>query len=72
MVSTRSCDLSDMFGGGMTSNLGSSGAAEHNLNRTTVILGIVWIASIIALGLTMPSEVLLPGRQKFGVTGLTR
>ena len=42
-----------MFGGGMSSNLGSSGVAERNLNRFTVILGIVWGAVIIGLGLVM-------------------
>ena len=43
--------LSDMFGGGVTSNLGSSGVAERNLNRITVILGLLWITCIIVLGL---------------------
>lgn len=47
----RGGGLSDMFGGGVTSNLGSSGVAERNLNRFTVILGIVWIACIVVLGL---------------------
>jgi preprotein translocase subunit SecG len=47
----RGGGLSDMFGGGTTSNLGASGVAERNLNRITVILALVWIASIIALGL---------------------
>lgn len=43
--------LSDMFGGGVTSNLGASGVAERNLNRITVLLGVIWIACIIVLGL---------------------
>jgi preprotein translocase subunit SecG len=47
----RGGGLSDMFGGGVTSNLGSSGVAERNLNRFTVILGIVWITCIVLLGL---------------------
>ena len=47
----RGGGLSDMFGGGMTSNLGASGVAERNLNRITVILGLVWIACIVVLGL---------------------
>jgi len=47
----RGGGLSDMFGGGVTSNLGASGVAERNLNRITVILGVVWISSIIILGL---------------------
>ncbi len=47
----RGGGLSDMFGGGVTSNLGASGVAERNLNRITVVLGIVWVASIVVLGL---------------------
>jgi preprotein translocase subunit SecG len=47
----RGGGLSDMFGGGVTSNLGASGVAERNLNRITVILGVIWIASIVILGL---------------------
>ncbi|HWR85290.1 MAG TPA: preprotein translocase subunit SecG [Rhodoglobus sp.] len=47
----RGGGLSDMFGGGVTSNLGASGVAERNLNRFTVILGLVWVSCIIALGL---------------------
>jgi preprotein translocase subunit SecG len=47
----RGGGVSDMFGGGVTSSLGSSGVAERNLNRITVILGLIWIASIIVLGL---------------------
>ncbi|MFZ2964451.1 MAG: preprotein translocase subunit SecG [Rhodoglobus sp.] len=47
----RGGGLSDMFGGGVTSNLGASGVAERNLNRFTVILAVVWIGCIVALGL---------------------
>ncbi|WP_341395817.1 preprotein translocase subunit SecG [Arthrobacter sp. G119Y2] len=47
----RGGGMSDMFGGGMTSSMGSSGVAEKNLNRFTVMLGISWGAVIIALGL---------------------
>ena len=47
----RGGGLSDMFGGGVTSNLGASGVAERNLNRITVILGLVWVSCIIVLGL---------------------
>lgn len=46
----RGGGLSDMFGGGVTSSLGSSGVAERNLNRITIILGVVWITCIIVLG----------------------
>ena len=47
----RGGGLSDMFGGGVTSSLGASGVAERNLNRITVILGLVWVACIVVLGL---------------------
>jgi protein translocase, SecG subunit len=47
----RGGGLSDMLGGGVTSNLGSSGVAERNLNRITVVVALVWVASIVALGL---------------------
>jgi preprotein translocase subunit SecG len=47
----RGGGLSDMFGGGTTSALGASGVAERNLNRITVILALIWISSIVILGL---------------------
>ncbi|BDR54705.1 preprotein translocase subunit SecG [Bombiscardovia apis] len=43
--------LSDMFGGGMGANAGTSGVAEKNLNRLTIIVALVWVAIIIALSL---------------------
>ncbi|GER23406.1 preprotein translocase subunit SecG [Zafaria cholistanensis] len=49
----RGGGMSDMFGGGMTTSLGSSGVAERNLNRITIVLGLVWGAVIVALGLIM-------------------
>jgi preprotein translocase subunit SecG len=47
----RGGGLSDMFGGGVSSNIGSSGVAERNLNRFTVVLALAWFVSIVALGL---------------------
>jgi len=47
----RGGGLSDMFGGGVTSSLGSSGVAERNLNRITVVVSLIWFASIVGLGL---------------------
>jgi len=47
----RGGGLSDMFGGGVSSGLGSSGVAERNLNRITVVIALVWISSIVVLGL---------------------
>jgi preprotein translocase subunit SecG len=43
--------VADMFGGGVTSTMSSSGVAQRNLNRITVVLGIVWLVVIILLGL---------------------
>ncbi|MEV7415075.1 preprotein translocase subunit SecG [Streptomyces sp. NPDC089919] len=45
--------LSDMFGGGMQSSVGGSSVAERNLDRITVVIGLLWFASIVALGLLM-------------------
>ena len=47
----RGGGLSDMFGGGASSSMGSSGVAERNLNRITVILALIWITCIVVLGL---------------------
>jgi len=47
----RGGGLSDMFGGGVTSSLGASGVAERNLNRITIILGVVWLLCVVVLGL---------------------
>jgi preprotein translocase subunit SecG len=47
----RGGGLSDMFGGGISTGGASSGVAERNLNRITVILGLAWILIIITLGL---------------------
>ncbi len=43
--------LSDMFGGGIGSSAGTSGVAEKNLNRITVVVAIIWVVVIIALSL---------------------
>ena len=43
--------LSDMFGGGVSSSIGSSGVAEKNLNRLTIMIAVVWTIVIILLGL---------------------
>nr|WP_221189389.1 preprotein translocase subunit SecG [Microbacterium proteolyticum] len=47
----RGGGLSDMFGGGMSSAMGSSGLAERNLNRFTVVLALTWFVTIVGLGL---------------------
>lgn len=43
--------LSDMFGGGIGTSAGTSGVAEKNLNRFTVVVALIWVAIIVALGL---------------------
>jgi preprotein translocase subunit SecG len=45
--------LSDLFGGGMSSSLGSSSVVERNLDRITVFTGILWFICIVALGLLL-------------------
>jgi len=43
--------LSSMFGGGVSSSLAGSSVAEKNLDRYTVLVGIIWFACIVGLGL---------------------
>lgn len=43
--------LSDLFGGGVTSSLGGSSVVERNLDRLTIATGLVWIVSVVVLGL---------------------
>jgi preprotein translocase subunit SecG len=45
--------LSDLFGGGVSSSLGGSSVVERNLDRLTIGTGILWISSIVALGLLL-------------------
>jgi preprotein translocase subunit SecG len=45
----RGGGLSDLFGGGMSSSLGGSSVAERNLDRATIIVGLVWVVCIVAL-----------------------
>jgi preprotein translocase subunit SecG len=43
--------LSDLFGGGVSSSLGSSSVVERNLDRITIFTGILWFVCIVVLGL---------------------
>jgi preprotein translocase subunit SecG len=45
--------LSDLFGGGVSSSLGGSSVVERNLDRMTIGTGILWISSIVGLGLLL-------------------
>lgn len=49
--------LSSMFGGGVTSNLSGSSVAEKNLDRYTILVGLVWFAGIVAFGLWLRTVV---------------
>jgi len=42
--------LSDLFGGGVSSTLGSSSVVERNLDRITIFFGVIWFVCIVALG----------------------
>ncbi|HZY77613.1 MAG TPA: preprotein translocase subunit SecG [Jatrophihabitantaceae bacterium] len=43
--------LSSMLGGSFYSNLSGSSVVERNLDRLTVIAGVLWAICIIGLGL---------------------
>ena len=43
--------MSDMFGGGISGSLGGSSVAEKNIERITDVIGLVWFASIVGLGI---------------------
>jgi preprotein translocase subunit SecG len=42
--------LSSMFGGGVSSSLAGSSVAERNLDRYTLVVGVIWFACIVAFG----------------------
>ena len=48
--------LSDMFGGGISTSVGGSSVAEKNFDRITIVVAILWLASIIGLGLLVGSS----------------
>jgi preprotein translocase subunit SecG len=43
--------LSDLFGGGISSTYGGSSVVEKNLDRITIVVGGLWVAAVVALGL---------------------
>lgn len=45
--------LSSMFGGGVSTSLSGSSIAEKNLDRFTVIVGVLWFGCIVGLGLLL-------------------
>ena len=52
----RGGGLSDMFGGGLSSSVGSSGVAERNLNRLTVGVSVAFGLCVVMLGLIAKFE----------------
>ena len=53
LKSGRGGGLSDMFGGGSMSGMTGSTMVEKNLDRLTVITGVVWAVSTIVLALRL-------------------
>ena len=45
--------LSDLFGGGVSSSLGSSSVVERNLDRLTIFTGVVWFLCIVGLNVLL-------------------
>lgn len=45
----RGGGMSDLFGGGMSSSFGGTSIAERNLDRMTVIVGVIWVLCILGL-----------------------
>ena len=45
--------LSDLFGGGVSSTYGGSSVVEKTLDRITLVVGGLWLATVIALSLLL-------------------
>ncbi len=45
--------LSDLFGGGISSNYGGSSVVERNLDRITIVVGGIWFGGVVALSLVL-------------------
>lgn len=45
--------LSDLFGGGISSNYGGSSVVERNLDRITIVVGGLWFAGVVGLSLVL-------------------
>ena len=53
MHSGKGGGLSDMFGGSVGSAASGSTVVEKNLDRITIVCGVLWWACIIAIGLLL-------------------
>ena len=45
----RGGGMSDLFGGGMSTSMGGSSVAERNLDRLTIVVGLLWLGCILTL-----------------------
>ena len=45
----RGGGMSDLFGGGMSTTMGGTSVAERNLDRLTIIVGLLWLACVLGL-----------------------
>ena len=45
----RGGGMSDLFGGGMTTSMGGTSVAERNLDRIPIVVGLIWLLSILGL-----------------------
>lgn len=45
----RGGGMSDLFGGGMSSSMGGTSVAERNLDRLTIVVGLLWLACVLVL-----------------------
>lgn len=43
---SRGGGMSDLFGGGMSTTMGGTSVAERNLDRLTIVVGLLWLACI--------------------------
>ena len=53
LKSGRGGGLSDMFGGGSMSSVSGSTVVEKNLDRLTVVTGVVWTLTTMILSLRL-------------------
>lgn len=51
--SGRGGGVSDMFGGGVSSTAAGSTVVERNLDRATVALVLIWVATTISLSIRL-------------------
>ena len=49
----KGAGLSDLFGGGISSNYGGSNVVERNLDRITIVVGGAWFALVVSLSLVL-------------------